>query len=526
MGTKFKNTRKIFRMLSEAFACISAGLVILLSCVILFGYGVSSWNGEVNIFSESEQANELWLGIILMFVVLILTVVCSIVMTGDRDENGQIKINWFDRIFTEFQIAAAGLISIGFVGSYTIFTDLIARSSLFQELMQDNRWNQYYFYTSINLRPYWVEAVIACVLTLFVLWFDMMIFLSIVKKIKDKSFCKRTLIGWIVINIREAIQNNDNILGKVLIVLILGVIASTIWIGTVAVIILILILVPKLMKKYKNVKEGIDKLKQGDFDYKIPIKNQENTEMDKLAKSINEISDATKIIVDNELKNQRMKTDLISNVSHDLKTPLTSMISYVDLIKKEGLSGPNSEGYLDIVEKKTKRLQKLTEDLFEAAKASSGAMNVNIERIDIESIFNQAFGELEEKLKESKLDLIVNNTSDNKYVMADGQLLWRVIENLLVNTCKYALEGSRVYVDIYSRDEVIVLEMKNVSREPLNISTEELMERFKRGDESRNTEGSGLGLAIAKDLTSLMKGKFNLHIDGDLFKAIVELPTN
>ena len=275
------------------------------------------------------------------------------------------------------------------------------------------------------------------------------------------------------------------------------------------------------MKKYCAVKEGVNQIKRGNLDYKIPV--TEAGELDRLAMSVNEISDAMNIAVMDKLKNQRMKIDLISNVSHDLRTPLTSMVSYVDLLKTEGLDSENAPMYLEIIDEKTRRLRKLTEDLFEAAKASSGNIPVDINRIEMTSIVNQAMAEMEERLSENNLDVIFTNKAESIFVMADGQLLWRVIENLLTNVSKYALPASRVYIDITEENDMICLDVKNMSKDRLNISADELMERFKRGDESRNTEGSGLGLAIAKDLTNLMNGRFELTIDGDLFKVRVAL---
>ena len=222
-----------------------------------------------------------------------------------------------------------------------------------------------------------------------------------------------------------------------------------------------------------------------------------------------------------------MKTDLISNVSHDLKTPLTSMISYLDILKKEGLDSPNAQEYLNIVDEKTQKLKTLTEDLFEAAKASSGNIPCDITDINLVQMMDQELAEMADVLEDKKLEVIKTVKIDNEAatVQADGRLLSRVIENLLGNVGKYALEGSRVYVDIVDGPgNNVQLDVKNISRDQLNISPEELMERFTRGDDSRNTEGSGLGLAIAKDLTNLMRGTFRLSIDGDMFKATVILP--
>jgi len=218
-----------------------------------------------------------------------------------------------------------------------------------------------------------------------------------------------------------------------------------------------------------------------------------------------------------------MKTDLITNVSHDLKTPLTSMVTYVDLLKKEGLDSRNAPEYLRILSEKTERLQKLSVDLFDAAKASSGDIPVELTRVDAAEIVNQALAELDENLRASRIRAVLTKRTEETAVMADGRLLWRVLENVLTNVAKYALPDSRAYVDISEVRNQVVIEVKNISKDPLNIDPDELMERFKRGDEARSTEGSGLGLAIADDLTRLMGGRFGIRIDGDLFKAVIEL---
>lgn len=348
-----------------------------------------------------------------------------------------------------------------------------------------------------------------------------MLFQSVIKKIKDGSFWKHTIVGRIIWHAYDAAKASEGVFWKLMAVLIGGMLLSATWFGIIPVLILILIFVPKWAKKYTAIKEGVSEIKNGNLAYKIPV--TDNGELDRLASDINTISDSLNVAVQNELKNQRLKTDLISNVSHDLRTPLTSMVSYVDLLKTEGLDSENAPSYLTIIDEKTRRLQKLTEDLFEAAKASSGSIPVDIVKIEMSSIVNQAMAELEERLAANELDVIYTNKAETIYVMADGQLLWRVIENLLTNVSKYALPKSRVYLDIREDEQMIYLDVKNISKDRLNISADELMERFKRGDESRNTEGSGLGLSIAKDLTSLMHGKFSIVIDGDLFKATVAL---
>ena len=354
--------------------------------------------------------------------------------------------------------------------------------------------------------------------------------MSLIKKFKAHMLWQKSLLGGSILAIYKAVKSSDRTLLKIMIILIAGAFLSATWIGLPFVLVLILIFVPSLVKKFRNIKQGVEEVKNGNLSYKIETDYGEKGikgELDRLADNINQISRASNIAVQNELKNQRMKTELISNVSHDLKTPLTSMISYVDLMKKEGLDSPNAPEYLDIIDQKTQRLKVLTENLFEAAKASSGAIPVNMEAIDITSLLTQSLAEMEERLSAKSLDVQVKNLCEGTRVVADGQLMWRVIENLLGNVSKYALEGSRVYIDVREisvkgRDDV-VLEIKNISRDQLNISADELMERFKRGDESRNTEGSGLGLAIAKDLVKLMNGIFEITVDGDLFKATVML---
>ena len=219
-----------------------------------------------------------------------------------------------------------------------------------------------------------------------------------------------------------------------------------------------------------------------------------------------------------------MKTDLITNVSHDLKTPLTSIINYVGLIKRENIQNPRVQEYLEILEQKSLRLKTLTEDLVEASKASSGNVKLEMADIDFVELVHQSNGEFEEKFALRKLELISSLPNEPILIRADGGYLWRVLENLYNNAYKYAMANSRIYVDISRDEQTVTFTMKNISEHPLNISGEELTERFVRGDSSRTTEGSGLGLSIAQSLTRLQNGTFTLSIDGDLFKASVQFP--
>ncbi len=242
------------------------------------------------------------------------------------------------------------------------------------------------------------------------------------------------------------------------------------------------------------------------------------------AEHLNAIGVGMNKAVEQRMKSERLKTELITNVSHDIKTPLTSIINYVDLLKKEELTGTAAE-YLAVLDRQSRRLKKLTEDLVEASKASTGNMAVHLEAINVNELVHQAIADYDQKLSAGRLEVIINSYEGNLSAMADGRLLWRVLDNLLGNICKYAMAGTRVYVDLGVRENRVFLSLKNISRDPLNVSADELMERFVRGDASRHTEGSGLGLNIAKSLMDLMHGTFSLSVDGDLFKAEMTLPS-
>lgn len=279
----------------------------------------------------------------------------------------------------------------------------------------------------------------------------------------------------------------------------------------------------RYLHQWEQIRNGVKRVKSGDINYQIPT-NDSKQLLNLFAKDINSLSEGLENAVDEMLKSEKLKTELISNVSHDIKTPLTSIITYVDLIKKEDVQSDKVKEYVEVLDQKSQRLKTLTDDLFEAAKATSGVMKMDATQIDLGSLVNQAIGEFSEKLEKSDLNVRNNIESDSFYVMADGKLTWRIMENLLGNVSKYALAGSRVYIDATDTGNMILLTVKNISNTELNISAEELMERFTRGDQSRNTEGSGLGLNIAQSLAALQGGEFHVEIDGDLFKAMLELP--
>lgn len=303
---------------------------------------------------------------------------------------------------------------------------------------------------------------------------------------------------------------------------------SRILMGAVAVLFLLLDLWV-FHQMYKNawqtdqINQALLNISNGNTTYKIDTKLFYGKERE-LAENINHISTGLETALQEKVRSERLKADLITNVSHDIKTPLTSIINYVDLIKREKIQDPRIQGYLEVLEQKSHRLKTLTEDLVEASKASSGNLKLDMTSIDFVELIYQTNGEFEEKFALRHLELVSTLPDDAMLIEADGRYLWRVLENLYNNAFKYAMEHSRVYVDITKEEENILFTIKNISENPLNIRADELTERFVRGDVARTTEGSGLGISIAKSLTELQGGQFQLYIDGDLFKATVSFP--
>lgn len=265
--------------------------------------------------------------------------------------------------------------------------------------------------------------------------------------------------------------------------------------------------------------EGTKKITSGDLSLVLDEKGNGN--LSELAHNINNMKVGLKNSLEKEMRSERLKSELITNVSHDLKTPLTSIINYVDLLKKEKLTPDKANDYVEILDRKSKRLKNLVEDLFEASKAASGAMDLNIEKIEITELIKQTLAEFEDKILSSALNFKVNLGKEKVYVMGDGRRTYRVFENLVQNALKYSMKHSRVYVDLIEDEKTIQFVIKNMSCYEMNFNADEIAERFTRGDVSRNTEGSGLGLAIAKSIMELQSGALKIEIDGDLFKVRV-----
>lgn len=277
----------------------------------------------------------------------------------------------------------------------------------------------------------------------------------------------------------------------------------------------------KALKGYNEIKNGLEIIRDGNTQYKIPETGSVIT--DPISESINELGEGLNNAVEKAVKSERMKSELITNVSHDLKTPLTSIINYTDLLKKQKLSPEEANDYVKIIEQKSKKLKQLTADLFDISKARSGNEELELEQIDYKLLIAQAVAELDSEIEKSGLDFIISLPDEEIEITADGKKLSRVYENLIVNAVKYSMKNTRVYIDMKKINESYVTEIKNIAGYRMNFNGEDITERFVRGDESRTGEGTGLGLAIAKSYVELMGGRLNVIVDGDLFKVIIEM---
>ena len=460
-------------------------------------------------------------GAIFGSVLWLIGMVWLTVTAGRRPEDEEIHLNGFDRWYTE--IAAGTVIGIWLAGTIISGT-LIANSSL--------------GYSHVV-----VTVIVICLIcgTYTMAWF-LIGYLSLVRRIKAGTLWKNSLIRkvlkWIgkcsgkLADFARAFSRNTAEKIKVLLVggaflflqfLIIGCVfsgAGVFLLALMAVDVAVMIFAIRKADGLDLIMDGLKKISDGELQYKIKTDTLTGKQKE-MAEYINNIGSGLDAAVENSLKKERMQTELITNVSHDLKTPLTSIINYVDLMKRENPTDPKIQEYLRILDEKSQRLKVLTEDVVEASKASTGNIKLEMNDIDFVEMVQQVIGEFEEKFKEKNLTMMVHFTDEPSIIYADGQRMWRVLENVFGNVVKYAMEGTRVYAEISNRNKKVTFSLKNISAQPLNISADELTERFIRGDVARNTEGSGLGLSIAKSLTELQGGEFKLYLDGDLFKVMI-----
>lgn len=388
-----------------------------------------------------------------------------------------------------------------------------------------------------------ILAIIGVILFFIDLYICLAIFVStIIKRIKAGTFYKSTLLYkilkwtnktltkfsiWIKTNTKLIFENTSITLKLAIIYFgfILGSIILIIMSDLVPLLLLVfafwvygfILLVKKVNKLYK-IKDAVHQIYEGNNDIKLD-ETEFSGDLVEMASDVNDIAGGFSNAIAESLKSERLKTELITNVSHDIKTPLTSIISYVDLLKQEDIKNEKAIEYINVLDNKSARLKRLIEDLVEASKASSGNIKLSKENLKVAELINQCIGEFEDRFKSKGLEIIANIPKEDLSIYADSRYMYRVIENIFSNITKYALENSRVYIDITYEYAKISISIKNISKDKLNISPDELMQRFVRGDKSRFTEGSGLGLSISKSLVELQGGKFEISIDGDLFKV-------
>lgn len=361
---------------------------------------------------------------------------------------------------------------------------------------------------------------------------------TLLKRIKAHTFFKNSItyriLKWLIQkykNVKNIISSNKNLGGKIALYFI-GIVTVSILIGLIFKEFGILLDIVfwiwcyyKIMKevdKFKQIHDATEKIYKGDTNIKLDESLYTGV-LKELAIYINDIAGGFSNAIKESLKSERLKTELITNVSHDIKTPLTSIINYVDLLKQENIQNEKAKEYIEVLDNKSQRLKKLIEDLVEASKASSGNIKINKEVLNVKELLNQVTGEFEDKFNSRGLNIISKLPEKTVYIKADSRYLYRVLENIYSNVAKYAEENTRVYIDcILEEENTVTIYVKNISKDELNISADELMQRFVRGDKSRNTEGSGLGLSIAKSLTELQDGTFNIYLDGDLFKVAIK----
>lgn len=495
--------------------------------VICVGFDDATVGAQSSVYSAARTMyTRMIIVLALAGIVFLFCLTVLILGAGRRfgDEEREVRLLAIDRPYTDLSlIVIATAIVLIFAGAFAMA-------------------EQMYYHNRIRDIYAVVVAAVAVSIPLFLYWV-----LAAAKHVKNKTLLRNTFVAWIlrltkriivwafslVVRFFRSLWAGVALTGKVFLILttaavgmvIVAALAASYYGAGPALVFCILflaaaaVLLLRYAQRIQTLAEGAKAASAGKYDQPISVGGGE---LGSIAESINNISAGINLAVDERMKSERLKTELITNVSHDIRTPLTSIITYTDLLKNEGLDCDRADEYLDVLVSKSQRLKVLTDELFEAAKAASGSIDVKLEPINVSDLMRQVFGELDERVQSSGLDFRLD-VPESAWAHGDGKLLWRVMENLLSNVFKYSLPGSRVYIDVVSEEESIRFDMKNISRDPLNVDPSELTERFKRGDEARTGEGNGLGLSIVQSFVDAMGGRFALSIDGDLFKASVSL---
>lgn len=460
----------------------------------------------------------------LEIVAFLISFIYLIVSAGRRKGSEQIHLSRYDKIPGEvivFIVVVAGV----FFGTSNLFFDFASTVD-------------YVIY--MNYYPFNPTELILSIFTILAVLFAeylflMIVLMRIVRRRKAGIGYWDTSIFHMLGEKAVCMYDARKEVGRLLLLLIGGIVCFLICsafasgYGLIAALgVLGMIFIPFLMLKrliqeaiWRNrIYEGINHIAGGEPGYKINLDGMKSNER-KAGEQINNLGEGLQIAVTQATKNERLKSELITNVSHDIKTPLTSIINYVDLIKRENIENEKVKEYIRVLDEKSQRLKHLTEDLVEASKANTGNLNLDMEKIDFMQLIHQTIGEFQDKFEERQLKTVVKLDKSPIWIYADGRRVWRVMENLLQNIYKYAMPQTRVYIESVTTSKKTTVTIKNISENPLNIPASELTERFIRGDVARTTEGSGLGLSIAKSLTELMNGTFELYLDGDLFRVSI-----
>lgn len=486
-----------------------------------------------------------WL-LVLSIILFLGATIWLTLEAGRTAEDEELHLNGFDHWKTE--IAAVLIVLIWIVGSYigihfwngNIYTMI---NDIPTYLKDGGTYFEYYYARGMDVSSAYMSASLYLpslsiaelaeiyFYGVFTLGCFFMGYVSLIKRIKGRNLWKNSLLRVIVRFIYKIYDNRKKTTKTVLLLcgffLVQGI--AVLFRNGVTMLLVLLadvgvfyVVLNGLLLKEK-LKKGIEEIALGNMEYQIPLQGLRGENL-KLAEMINGIANGFHMAVEEAMKNERLKTDLITNVSHDIKTPLTSIINYVAILKQSDIADPKIQGYLDILEAKAQRLKTLTEDVVEASKVSSGNISLEYMDVDLVEMIQQTEGEMAEKFEARNLKMIVNLPAEPAVVHVDGRRMWRVLENIFVNAAKYAMPGTRVYADLKLEEDTVDLSLKNVSEHQLNISADELTERFIRGDLSRSSEGSGLGLSIAQSLTTMQGGTFNLYPDGDLFRVNIRFP--
>lgn len=486
-----------------------------------------------------------WL-LVLSIILFLGATIWLTLEAGRTAEDEELHLNGFDHWKTE--IAAVLIVLIWIVGSYigihfwngNIYTMI---NDIPTYLKDGGTYFEYYYARGMDVSSAYMSASLYLpslsiaelaeiyFYGVFTLGCFFMGYVSLIKRIKGRNLWKNSLLRVIVRFIYKIYDNRKKTTKTVLLLcgffLVQGI--AVLFRNGVTMLLVLLadvgvfyVVLNGLLLKEK-LKKGIEEIALGNMEYQIPLQGLRGENL-KLAEMINGIANGFHMAVEEAMKNERLKTDLITNVSHDIKTPLTSIINYVAILKQSDIADPKIQGYLDILEAKAQRLKTLTEDVVEASKVSSGNISLEYMDVDLVEMIQQTEGEMAEKFEARNLKMIVNLPAEPAVVHVDGRRMWRVLENIFGNAAKYAMPGTRVYAVLKLEEDTVDLSLKNVSEHQLNISADELTERFIRGDLSRSSEGSGLGLSIAQSLTTMQGGTFNLYLDGDLFRVNIRFP--